>query len=168
MTSLLIKHANEIAESMAKTLGDENFTNLFKTASIEKAAGPTLEAFKKAIDMAVAAGTDLEQVWTKFLGSLQVEENIEPGTMDKARAYMAEKARTPGHRQPGQSFPQADDECMSADCMEGMMANDHETIAAEFVLNHLAKIADVLDGRGFDRLANIVDETMQKIASQKK
>ena len=169
MTSLLIKNANEIAEAMAKTLGDTEFTNMFKTASLEKVAGPVFEAFKVAVDAAVKAGTDLEQVYTTHLGMLQKEENTEPGTIDKARAYMAEKARTPGHRQPGQSFPQAADAepCMSADCMESMMADDKEKVAANFALSHLAKIADTLDKQGFERLANYIDVTMEHIASKK-
>lgn len=165
MTSLMVKYANEIAETMAKSLGDEEFTKLFKTASVEKTAGPVLEAFKKEIDKAILNRTNLELVYSKFVNpemqpNLTTEENKEPGTIVKAREYMSGKA-------PGMIMPEANDDCMTADCMEGMMAED-EIVAAEFTLGHLAKIADVLDNRGFNRLANILDETMQKIASQKK
>jgi ketol-acid reductoisomerase len=167
MTSLLVKNANEIAESMAKSFSNEEFTKLFKMSEFKKLSGQALENFKKAIDVAVQKGTDLELVYTNHLGDLQKEENVEEGTITKARQYMSEKAKTPGHRQPGMTMPQADDkECMSDDCMK--MAKDQEIIAAEFVLSHLAKIADVLDGHNFKKLANILDETMQKISFQKK
>lgn len=163
----MVKYANEIAETMAKSLGDEEFTKLFKKAELTKEAGAALEKFKSEVDAAVMKGINLEEVYSRNLDALQKEENIEEGTILKARQYMSQKAKTPGHRQPGMTMPEANDDCMTADCMEGMMAED-EIVAAEFTLGHLAKIADVLDNRGFNRLANILDETMQKIASQKK
>lgn len=166
MTSLKSQYANEIAEAMAKSLGNEEFSKIFKGAELIKWAGAALENFKHDVDVAVQAGTDLEQIYTKHLGALQTEENVEPGTITKARAYMAEKAATPGHRQPGQSFPEADDECMSSDCME-MMVDDKEIVAAEFALKHIAKIADALDGQGFSRLANILDKAMENIILKK-
>lgn len=164
MTSLMVKYANEIAETMAKSLSNEEFTRIFKTAANEE--GPALKNFKTAIDQAIQRGEDINLVYNNWLAKLQ-EEDGQFGSIEKAKQYMAQKASTPGHRQPGHVFPEADDECLTADCMEGMMANDEEKIAAEFTLNHLAKIADVLDSRGFSKLANALDETMQKITSQK-
>lgn len=87
-----------------------------------------------------------------------------------------------------------EEECMSEDCMEGseMMACDvcnekpcrcreqrcegcgkmpcvcaQEVVAAEFALNKLVKIADTLDNKGFNSIANILDETMEKLAKKK-
>lgn len=157
MTSLKIKYANEMIESMAKSLGDEEFTKLFKSASLEKIAGQALDAFKKDADMAVQAGTDLELVYTKHLGALQQEENTTPGTIEQARRYMASKAATPGHRQPGQVMPEADDCCMDT---------GKEMVAAEFAVEHLVKIADALDKQGFETLANYIDVTIEHITSK--
>lgn len=159
MTSLKIQYANEIAESMAKSLGSEEFTKIFKTASIEKEAGVALETFKKDVDVAVSKGTDLELVYTKHLGALQKEENAEPGTINKARAYMAEKARG---KQPGMAYPEADDECCSMD------SDDKMDVAADFALEHLVKVADALDNKGFVEFAEIIDEALQKVAKKAK
>ena len=162
MTSIKNLYADEIARAMAKSLGDEEFTKMFKSASVTKVAGAALEAFKKAVDIAVQAGKDLEGVYTSHQGALTTEENAEPGTIEKARAYMAEKARTPMHRQPGMAFPQAADGCVGQDCVESQM----QMAAAEFALTHLSKIADALDGKGFDKFASIIDEAMKKISSK--
>lgn len=167
MTSLLTKYADEIANEMTKTLENDGFVSMFKQASMEKTAGVALEAFKRDVDVAIEQGTDVNLVYTKHLGLLQKEENVEAGTIEKAREYMASKAVTPEHRQPGQVMPEADDECMSSDCME-TMADDKTIIAADFALNNLAKIADTLDGQGFEKLASIIDEAMVIVAAVKK
>lgn len=156
----MLKYAEEIMTNMTKTLDDKEFTDLFKMAELEKTAGVALEAFKKDVDAAVEAGTDLELVYTKHLGMLQKEENAEPGTITKARQYMAEKA---AGKQPGMTYPSADDECKSADCMEC----PGQTVAAEFALGHLVKIADALDTQGFDVIASIIDEAVEKVAKYK-
>ena len=149
--SIFNKYANEIAENMAKTLNDVEFTKLFKTASFEKTAGQALEAFKKDVDVASNDGQDLELVYTKHLGTLSKEENTEPGTISKAREYMAGK-------QLGMALPPAGNLCM--DCGD---MSPQEVVAAQFVLANLTKIADALDNKGFSKLANIIDETMKSV-----
>lgn len=158
MTSLKVKYADETMDAMMKILDSTEFKEIYRTASLQKEAGPAFEAFKRDIDAAVTAGTDLELVYTKHVNALAQEDNREPGTVDKARQYMAEKARG---KQPGMTVPMADDTC--AECL------DAKTLAAlDFALKHLVKIADALDGKGFTDLAGVVDETIEKMASKKK
>lgn len=162
MTSLKVKYADETMDAMAKILDSAEFKEIYRTASLEKEAGAAFEAFKKDVDATVKAGTNLEEVYSQHLDRLEVEENNEKGTIQKAREYMAAAARTPGHRQPGMAMPEADDtEC--AECL------DSQSLAAvEFTLKHLVKIADALDGKGFTNLAGVIDEAIEKVASKKK
>jgi hypothetical protein len=159
--SLKVRYADEIVEAMASQLQDESFMGVFqKEASLRREAGAALVAFKKDEDAGVQVGTDLDKIYTKHLPSLQAEENKEQGTISEARKYMAEKARTPGHRQPGLAYPEADDDACECDGKMG--------VAADFALQHLVKVADALDKHGFATLANELDEAMQKIAAKKK
>jgi len=156
--SLKLNYADEIADAMAKLLGDSEYNEIFRTASLQKTAGPALEAFKKDVDAAVVEGTDLELIYSKHVNTLAQEENVEPGTVGAAREYMAEKAKGV---QPGMTVPKADDTC--AECL------DPNTLAAlNFTIKHLVKIADALDGKGFVELAAVVDEAAEKVASKKK
>jgi hypothetical protein len=158
MTSLKVKYADETMDAMMKILDSTEFKEIYRTASFQKEAGPAFETFKKEIDAAAGLGTDLELVYTKHVNALAQEDNVEPGTVQKAREYMAEKAKG---KQPGMVMPLADDTC--AECL------DAKTLAAlDFALKHLVKVADALDGKGFVDLASIIDETIQKVASKKK
>jgi len=159
MTSLKVKYADETMDAMAKILDSTEFKEIYRTASLNKEAGPAFEAFKKDVDAAVVAKTDLELVYSKHVNDLAQEDNTEPGTVQKAREYMTGKGQ-PGMTMPPQS-PQADDAC--ADCLD-----TKELVAADFTMKHLVKIADALDGKGFASLAGIVDEAIEKVASKKK
>lgn len=181
MTSLKIKYANEIAEAMAQALGNEEFTSVFhKQASFKKEAGPALEAYKGDL-ASVTDKSGLEVAWNKHLPALQQEENVEEGTIQAATCAQAAKAQQlglPGYQVPGCPEAQmAHDE--SCGCPEKMTewegveeeeeeANDQFAIAADFTLGHLAKLANALDNQGFEKMADMVDETMQKIAKKYK
>jgi len=166
MTSLKIKYANEIAEAMAEALGNEEFTSVFhKQASITKEAGPALEAYKGDLT-GVKDDNGLKMVWSKHLSALEKEENVEEGTLQAATCAQAAKAKElglPGYQVPGCA---ADDTQMAEDKEEEV--DDQFAVAADFTLNHLAKLANTLDGKGFEKLADIVDEAMRKVAEKKK
>jgi len=172
MTSLKAQYANEIAEAMAKTLGDEEFLGIFKKASFEKeAAGPALQAFTNAVNAVKGDAAKIDALWNQHLPALQKEENEMPGTLEAAA-----RAREAAKGGPGTTIPPAaeDEECMAKD--ESEEESETETcpvcgkqrLAADFALGHLVKIADALDNNGFSSLANIVDEAMTKIAKKKK
>lgn len=158
MTNLKSQYADEIIKNMVNNLNDEEFRNIFKSASFEKEAQS--DAFKT-----------FYQMLPKANDSVEVEEffrTYAPGMMGAERE-VAEEAKNKrikelsGHAAPGSSLPPAaDDECL--DCED---LSDESTIAIGFALNHLVKISDALDKNGFNKLANFVDETMEKISKYK-
>jgi hypothetical protein len=183
MTSLKVKYANEIAEAMAKSLGDEEFVNLFhKTASIEKEASPEYDEFvKKFKEYQGSPGPGgKENVRDKAEDALKrVKDAKEKATGEKLIKDWYNKEQQAGIKTTPKG-QLAEDDCMSADCMEGMLAKDccpecdkkecvcgKQAVAAEFALNHLVKLADTLDKQGFDVLANMVDEVTLKVAKKK-
>lgn len=165
-TSLKVQYANEIAEAMAKALG-ENFTKL--------AAGPALEAYKA--DLAgIEDENGLKNIWNKHMDALNQEEST-----DEALKLQSMKANELGL--PGYATPMADDE-QGVDCDlcgEELPKDEAEplpsggekfepmaqAIAAEFAMQHLVKVADALDGRGFKDVANLIDEALEKLAKKK-
>ena len=182
MTSLKVKYANEIAEAMAKSLGDEEFINLFhKTASIEKEASPEYDEFvKKFKEYQDAPGPGgKENVRDKAEDALnRVKDPQEKATGENLIKTWYEKEQQAGIKTEPKG--QLAEDCMSADCMEGMLAKDccpecgekkcmcdKQSVAAEFALNHLVKLADTLDKRGFNMLANMIDEATLKVAKKK-
>jgi hypothetical protein len=151
-TSLKNKYADEILGAMAEQLGDESFTNLFhKEASLEKEAQGALAAFKAEL----AGAKDKKQVWDvwkKHESALQ-EADRKPGASGNVdEATQARQAKL-GEFGPGETMPPA--------------ADDREVIATDFALKHLVKVADALDNQGFDTMANLVDETIEKISKKK-
>jgi len=170
--SLKIEHANEIAEAMAKTLG-ENF--------VKQAAGPALEGYKAALGGAEDENS-LKTVWNEFLDALNQEEST-----NEALKFQAEKARELGL--PGYATPMADDATQEADTCalcgqkkeqepEALPSGDEEVepmawdaqsmVAADFAMNHLVKVADALDGKGFTVVANLIDEALKRLATGNK
>jgi len=158
MTNLKSQYADEIISNMVETLGNAEFNNVFnKTASLDKVAGS--EAFNT-----------FNQMLPKAKDGMEVEEffrTYSPG-MTGAEKESATEAKNKkiqelsGHAAPGSTVPQADD-CKDCGCME----EKDEKVAASFALNHLIKIADTLDKKGFKTLANIIDEAMSKVAEKK-
>lgn len=146
-------YADEITEAMVNILNDGEFKQIHKTAGFTKEAGPALETFKQEL----AVSDDIDGVWTKHLPALQQEENLEPGVLQLA--VDAKEARAKELGKPGYTVPRlADDE---------EMADDNFTVAADFAMDHMVKLADALDNRGFSVLASAVDETIEKISKYK-
>jgi hypothetical protein len=175
-TSLKIQHADEILEAMAMALGEK----LEKTA-----AGSALEAYKAAL-ASVVDENGLINAWKMHMDALNQEEST-----NEALQLQAAKARELGL--PGYATPTADDvqmaeekvcelcgqvvkeqepEPMPVEPDEGEpepMAWDAPTsVAADFAMKQLVKVADALDGKGFKEVANLIDEALQKLASKKK
>lgn len=50
---------------------------------------------------------------------------------------------------------------------EEVASNPQMSLAADFALKNLAEVADALDNNGFSVLADLVDETMTKLAKYK-
>ena len=161
--SLKNQSADEIAEAMFEALG-ENF--------IKEASGPALEAYKS--DLATAQNeNDIKTFWNKHMDALNQEEST-----DEAIKAQAEKARELGL--PGYSSPADDEKCcpscgqkmeelpLEEEEMEEMAWDGNTFVAAEFAMKQLAKVADTLDNGGFKVVADIIDETLNKIASKKK
>jgi hypothetical protein len=153
---------------MSKYLEDEESMKIFRTASMNKKAGVALETFKKDIDALPEPkkekGAEMEAIYTKHLDALQKEENIEPGTITKAREHMA------GTGTPGMGMPPADDKEMTEkDEEECVYCMDEKTsVALDFTVNNLVKLADALDSNGFSGIANLLDEAIEKVAAKKK
>lgn len=151
-TSLKNQYADEILEVMAEKLSDESFVDLFhKEASIKKEAGDALSAFKSEL----AGAKDKKQVWDvwkKHESALQKADR-KPGASGNVDAAVEARQAKLSEFGPGETMPPA--------------ADDREMIAANFVLKHLVKVADVLDKQGFDVMANLIDETIEKVSKKK-
>lgn len=161
---LKVQSADEIVEAMIKTLGED---------FVKEAAGPALEAYKS--DLASAADENgLINAWNKHMDALNQEEST-----NEALKLQAEKASELGI--PGYTSP-ADDKKCCPECGKELpeelpaggeeieeMAWDAKTnIAAQFAMKQLSKISNSLDNNGFNIVADIVDEALNKIASKKK
>lgn len=177
-TSLKVQYANEIAEAMAKALGEK----FEKTASFEKVAGPVLEQFKGALLAIKGDAGKVDALWNQYLSLLEQEENEFPGTVEDAV-----RAREEARGGPGTSIPpaaedagvqEAADACPvcgrkveeveeSEEEMEPLAWDGEAVVAADFAMNHLIKVADILDGKGFKNVANLIDEALQKLAAKK-
>jgi hypothetical protein len=169
-TSLKVQCANEIAEAMAKALG----SNFVKTA-----AGPALMAYQSAL-AGVTDENSLKTLWNKHVDALNQEEST-----NEALKLQADKASELGF--PGYATPMADDvqyadtrcKCCGQEIEKQLEPGDVEgqpaepaawdakdAVAVSFAIQHLTKIADALDGKGFTAVANLVDETLQKLAKK--
>jgi len=111
---------------------------------------------------------------------MELLNTYKPGMSD-AQAESAEEAANSkfnelkGHGMPGTVVP-ADDSC--ALCGQLKKDEDEEPVemawdaksmvAADFAMNHLVKVADILDGKGFNDIANLIDEALTKLAQKKK
>jgi len=158
-TSLKNKHADEILEAMAEQLGDESFTDLFhKEASLKKEAAGALAAFKKELAGAKDAN-QVTQIYNKHLDALKAadKEAGAGGNVDAATQARQDKLKE--LKKPGETMPPA--------AADGQLVDDREAIAADFALKHLVKVADTLDKQGFDAMASLLDETIERVAKKK-
>ena len=158
MTNLKAQNIDEIIRGMVDTLGDKEFNSVFnKTASLNKISSDAFNTFSQMLPKA-KDGIEAEELFRTYSPGMTDAEK-ESATEAKNKKI---KELT-GHSAPGSTIPQADD---CPECMEGML-NEKEKVAASFALNHLIKIADTLDKKGFKTLANIIDEAMSKVAEKK-
>ena len=175
--SLKNRYADEIAAAMAKSLEDETFLGQFT-----KEAGASHESNLRE---AIARGDKEECIGlmnTYFGGgggdtALQAELKANHGSDDEAIKVTNELRSALSavcESGPGTAVPPmaADDECEEeADCQDcgdaDTFAPDTE-IALAFAMDHLVKVANALDNRGFAGVAEIVDEAVEKLAAKKK
>lgn len=166
-TSLKIQYADEIAEAMAQALGND---------FIKTAGGSALMAYQA--DLANAKDeNDLKLIWNKHMDALNQEEST-----DEALKLQAEKAHelglhgyaTPGLADDkdvcelcGQKIYKDDELPVEEEEPELMACDGQTTAAANFAMNHLVRIADALDGKGFGKIANVIDKTLEKLAKYK-
>jgi hypothetical protein len=168
-TSLKVHCANESAEAMAEALGS-NFVKI--------AAGPALMAYQSGL-AGVMDENSLKDLWNKHMDALNQEEST-----NEALKLQSAKAAELGL--PGYATPMADDvekcELCGQDILkkdekpeplptEGepaeLMSWDSQTaVAANFAIQHLIKVADALDGKGFTSVANLVDEALKKLSNK--
>lgn len=164
--SLKIRHADEIVADMVNTLDNKEFTGLFRTAS-----GSHEEALRDAISSEDSSRC-LDLYSHYFAGgegdtALQAELSDKYGD-DQALA-LTKNLRTELHKicNPGPGSVMPADDKGEEECKE-CGDKDHETdIALAFAMNHLVKVADALDGRGFVGIASVVDEAVEKLAAKK-
>lgn len=157
-TSLKNRYADEILGAMAEQLGDESFTDLFhKEASINKTAG-TLDAFKKELAGAKDAN-QVTNIFNKYLDALKEADKAAGAGGNVDAATQARQDKLKELNKPGEAMPPAaaDDQIES-----------REAVAANFVLKHLVKVADSLDKQGFDAMASLLDDTIEKVAKKGK
>lgn len=167
-TSLKMRYADEIAAAMSQTLENKDFMNQFtKTAAL---------SHEDEVRQAIAQGekTQCVGLYNTYFGggesdsALQLELNDKYGedgaikVTNELRGNLY-KICNPG---PGESVPPMnanDDECPECGDAEAPQLD----VAVGFAMEHLVKVADALDGRGFSVIAGIIDEALEKLASKK-
>jgi hypothetical protein len=170
MTSLKVKYADEIAESMAKTLGDEEFLRIHRVAFDKKAATPAAEEFYRQLPNANSV-SEIDALVAKYAPQMSPAEK-EQAVEDAEK----KKEEISGSKGPGTTVPEISDTqfadegdgCPESDCNEEFAIDPRTLVAIDYTLNHLVKIADVLDKNGFNEIANLIDEASKKIAGKKK
>jgi hypothetical protein len=195
MTSLKNVHANEIAENLAKLLGDDGFMQIHRKASLNVEATPqNLQQFLTGLAQ-TAKAEDAYALLRKYVDGKTSDGQPYLSPQEAAQAERATRDHVGKLKQSEiQTVPKgqfADDEeeqdaadgcqhAADATCQQcgdaGMMADDEDeqdandpalTLAVNFAINHLVKVADALDGNGFAGVANMVDETIQALAKKK-
>jgi hypothetical protein len=167
-TSLKEKDANEIAEAMAKALGDD----IFNTASVDKEAqSDAFNSFHGEIGDSREYDT-LVMAYNKWGPGMSSAEK---------ESAVNEVEKRSGRRPPGERVPPAADDQPVSDmvqdaktCEQGCMCpkcaslvDDQTVVALDFAMGHLIKVADALDKKGFAGVAGMVDETIEKLAAKK-
>jgi hypothetical protein len=187
-------YAEEILEAMANTLGDKEFTSMYKTASekeeecVEQDADPS-----DVSEIGEELGLDKSVVMP---GDVQYRKegdkvpHVKPETKLAPKKPLVPGVKSkvdPWGRQKGVEYKAEDcEECSDcADCDEAQdvppegpvgpgaekalqHADDPKVEAAiNFTLKHLTKIANALDNNGYSGLANMIDETIERLAAKK-
>lgn len=175
MTTLKTYHADEIASAMSAQLKDEGFVGLYRKAEANWwQKGPASRAFKTEMD---AAKTQQEAVavHNKWLASgsegatklgkehddfTPLIEYSEERRM-KLGSQSAEDAKDSRCARCGKESCACDQAVDGrSDCTDGGAL----TVAIDFAIRHMVKVADALDKTGFVGVASLIDETLQKLA----
>jgi len=172
-------YANEIAESMIETLGNEEFTSLFKKADLDPLGVDLGDTSKPSVPVA-----PVKPLTPKIMPKLDRKPGLSPFTPAPKPVKIDPVAGKPYDK--GATFKADDDqmvqdskyheechenhednqECDSVD-KSGMAVDDNVVAAVDFTISHLTKIASALDNNGFAGLANIIDETIKRVAAKK-
>lgn len=174
MTTLKTYHADEIASAMNTQLSDQNFMGLYKKAELgavnplgEGAPDPTLKAEIDAVLQAYRGGQKDKQTAKNDLIAIRNKVNELPEGREPTLKYLddAEKkielAMAPLKADDEQCVHDESETCPK--CADsGSMA-----VALDFTIRHMVKLADALDKTGFAEIANLLDETLNKLASQR-
>lgn len=176
--SLKMYHTDEIAESMANSLGSEEFTSMFKKAELEE---------QNAGDMPLDPSLDLDAPKAPLptpkdvipgalpQGGLKLQPQVIPKPVAKPSVLPAVKPRffnpdgTPVQKADG---PEQCAECDAVD-QSDMSASDGAVemspkveAAIKFTITKLAELADALDTNGFKDLANVIDATIANVQNK--
>jgi len=177
MTSLKRQDADEIIDAMARALGGD----MFKAASVEKEAqGMSIELlmalmheeYRKgkaqydSMDEAQASKAVSTKVWNENLEDIQAQENKEPGFLERA-ADLRDSYMVPKRAADDGAAEQPCDDCDEQMAQDQPEREAQTSLAIDFAMGHLVKIADALDNKGFAGVASIVDETIEKLAKKK-
>ena len=179
-------NANELAESMSEILSNEEFSSMFKKA---EDLGAEFDPFATA-KPTQTTGADftgnvpVQQKTTAPLasGKKEVKPTVLPGlsthTMQSGQNPLAKTP--PAQHKADDQAAEDHEECheekhkdhedkQECDAIErGSVAADDNVVAAvDFAITHLTKIAAALDNNGFAGLANIIDETIKRVAAKK-
>ena len=167
MTTLKSYYADEIATSLYNKLNDEGFLKFYK-----KAESDVVAKYKEKVDAIVKdyedGNTDKKTAKNKLV-DLRNEVNELPEEREPILEYIdkAEK-HLENVITPDMKSPKAEDGC---DHMEeetcSKCADSSVLVATDFAIKHMVKIADALDQAGFVGISKIIDETINKLSSNK-
>lgn len=196
-TSLKIQYANEIAEAMAEALGenfvkqaagpaleaykaalagvqDENGLKIVWNKFLDSLNQE--ESTNEALQLQAGKAKELGLPGYASPPPAMSDDVQEADGCDKCKeepcACMADDVQEAdtcalcGQKQPDQD-PTPVPAPGPADAAEPMAWDAQTAVAADFAMKHLVNVADALDGKGFESVANLVDEALQKLAAGK-
>jgi len=168
MTTLKHYCSDEIASAFNAKLKDEDFVGLYKKA--EDAwwtKGPASQAFKAEMD-AAKTQPEAAAIHNKWLAAgsegataLGKEHNDFTPMIEYSEDKQAALESVPQKAEDGcPEHVEAEDGCPQ--CADAGLA-----IAIDFAIGHVVKLADALDRVGFTKVAQVLDEALQKLSGQR-
>jgi hypothetical protein len=162
-------NANEIARAMTNQLNDASFTSLYK-----KADDSMFAKFKAKVDVVLDnyKQKKIDKPTAKNeLVLIRNEVNELPEGRIPILEYIdwAEKQLELAVAPPAddkeiteEEKPEHTEECACMEC-----ADKGSVVAADFAIKRMIKLADALDKTGFSGIAELIDESIEKIAKAK-
>jgi hypothetical protein len=172
---------------MLETLGSDEFTSLFKKAD-DATLGKEFDPFETSKPTQLSGADYIGNVPAPkpgvvplASGKKEVKPTVLPGTSTKTQQsgqnpltkkdwqhksdddQMAQDSKD--HEECHENHEE-NQECEAVD-QSGMAVDDNVVAAVDFTISHLTKIASALDNNGFAGLANIIDETIKRVAAKK-